>query len=127
MGPDLETNLQSVKSTNINVKTYRIKFVGTLHCAPYRAPGICQIFAILMVNKDNGGPTLTKKHQPQTLGNKIIIATDQIVDFKLDYPWFSRCFGKNLPSCDILNSRNDEYFFPIHMQITCTVAGLVLR
>ena len=36
---------------------YRIKFVGTLHYAPYRAPRICQIFAILMVNKDDDSPT----------------------------------------------------------------------
>jgi len=36
-------------------------FVDTLHCAPYRAPRFCQEFAILMVNKDNGGPACNQK------------------------------------------------------------------
>ena len=55
VGPNLETNQRSLKSANINVETYRIIFVGTLHWAPSRAARICQIFANLMVNKDNGG------------------------------------------------------------------------
>ena len=41
------------------------------------------------------------------------MTTGQIVDFKLDYPWFSRCFVKIRPSFGILNSRNDEYFLSI--------------
>ena len=62
-----------------------IKCVRILHCTPHRTPRICQIFAILMINKDIKLTTVapvTNIHEPQTLRNKTTTTTGQIVDFK---------------------------------------------
>ena len=102
----------------MNVETHRIKFVGTLQCAPCRAPRICQIFAILMVNKDNGGPTVTKK-------------TWTLIPWKYDNHHYrsNRGFQIRLSAVEPLlwemfrlkNSRNDEYFSHRHIcKLHCT-------
>ena len=56
MGPDKKSSLLYPESTNTSLETYRIKFVGTLHFALYRAARLSQIFAILIKTKDNDGP-----------------------------------------------------------------------
>jgi len=73
-----------------------------------------------MINKDNDGRTCNQYTEmlAQMLGNNITTTTGQIVDFKKDFPRFSRCFAKNLHSFGFLNSTNDDYLPTIDMQIT---------
>ena len=79
MGPDQKPSLFYLESTNTSLETYQIKFVGTLHFAPYRAARFSQIFAILIKTKDNDGPIslqgtpidtiITTKHHTVEINN----------------------------------------------------------
>ena len=52
VGPDLESSLLQLKSTQIEQVKHRIKLLGTPHPAPQRAWRISLIFAVLIETDD---------------------------------------------------------------------------